>query len=103
MDYRYHLASLNSGQAAVDGDGPVRLVIAPRDPGVWNWLDTAGHHEGHVFARWLLATDPPVPDCKVVKFDELATVLPAGTRRCTPAERMNLLLQRRRAVERRFA
>ena len=78
-------------------------MIARRDPGVWNWLDTAGHREGHVFTRWLPAADPPVPDCKVVKFDQLATVLPAGTRRRTPAERMNVLLQQRHAVERRFA
>jgi hypothetical protein len=81
-------------QAAVDADGRVRIVIAPRDPRVWNGLDTAGHREGHVFARWLLAQDPPVPDCKVVKWDDLARVLPA---------RMNVLLRRRQAVEQRFA
>jgi hypothetical protein len=103
IDYRYHLASLNSGQAAVDADGRVRVVIAHRDPGVWNWLDTAGHREGHLFTRWLLAVDPPVPDCKVVKFDELHLALPVGTRRCTSAQRMDELRKRRLAVERRFA
>jgi hypothetical protein len=103
MDYRYHLASLNSGQAAGDTDGHVRVVIAHRDPGVWNWLDTAGHREGHLVTRWVLATDPPVPDCKVVKFDDLPATLPAGTRRCTSEERMDVLRTRRLAVERRFA
>ena len=34
-------------------DGSVRFVIAHRDPGVPNWLDTAGHQRGTVGVRWV--------------------------------------------------
>jgi hypothetical protein len=26
--------------------------VAPKDPGVANWLDTTGLHEGTLFVRW---------------------------------------------------
>ena len=31
----------------------MRFVIAHRDPGVPNWLDTAGHRRGTVGVRWV--------------------------------------------------
>jgi hypothetical protein len=102
MDYRYHPASLNAAQAAVDADGIVRIVVAHRDPGIQNWLDTAGHREGHMFVRWLLADESPVPACRVVPWAELSALLPPSTRRCSPAERAEVLRRRRLAVERRF-
>ena len=42
IDYGRHQSSLNGHQATVDDDGVVRAVIAHDDPGVANWLDTAG-------------------------------------------------------------
>jgi hypothetical protein len=35
-------------------DGTVTLVVATRDPGVANWLDTTGTHEGTLFALTLV-------------------------------------------------
>jgi hypothetical protein len=62
----------NSGRAALRPDGSATLVVAGRDPGLGNWLDTAGHAEGTMCFRWLLAADdPPVPALRVVKLAEL--------------------------------
>ena len=46
IDYGAHQSSLNGHQASVDDDGTLRVVIAHEDPGVANWLDTAGHSAG---------------------------------------------------------
>ena len=40
LDYANHQSSLNGHQAVVDADGVFRAVVAHRDPGVPNWLDT---------------------------------------------------------------
>jgi len=52
LDYLHHTASLNLSQAKPDPDGTLPLVVAPKDPGVANWLDTTGLHEGTLFVRW---------------------------------------------------
>ena len=46
LDYASRQASLNHRTRHVDADGRVRYVISIRDPGVHNWLDTAGWAEG---------------------------------------------------------
>ncbi len=51
IDYGRHQSSLNGHQAAVDDDGIMRAVIAHEDPGIANWLDTAGHSAGPVILR----------------------------------------------------
>jgi hypothetical protein len=53
LDYRYHRVILNNGTAEVEPDGSVRCVVAATDPGVANWLDTAGHQVGTVGVRWV--------------------------------------------------
>src|SRR3546814_3501739 len=44
-------SSLNDAQARVDKDGLFRAVISAQDPGVPNWLDTAGNASGAVQGR----------------------------------------------------
>ena len=44
-------ASLNGHQASIDEDGMLRVVIAHEDPGIANWLDTAGHSAGPIILR----------------------------------------------------
>lgn len=103
IDYARHQSSINGHQATTDDDGMVRAVIAPDDPGVANWLDTAGHSAGPVILRCVRTESAPVPTTRVVKKTELGAVLPAGTRRVTPAERDAVIAARRQAVSRRFA
>jgi hypothetical protein len=51
-DARRSLTSLNRAQATPDLDGNYTFVIAPKDPGVANWLDTEGLHDGFGIIRW---------------------------------------------------
>jgi hypothetical protein len=75
FDARYHQVSLNSKQATHDDDGSWRIYVAKHDPGLGNWVGTAGHDEGIVFCRWLLAEAPPQqPETRVVKRTELGDV-----------------------------
>src|SRR5271166_7123058 len=51
-DYRYTTTNLNNRTAERSADESWRLVIAPWDPGVPNWLDTGGRLEGYMLVRW---------------------------------------------------
>jgi len=102
IDYANHQSSLNGHQAVVDDDGVFRAVATRADPGVANWLDTAGNHQGAMIFRWLRATGAPVPATRLVKVADLAALLPAGTARVDAAARAATLARRRSAVRRRF-
>jgi hypothetical protein len=103
IDYGNRQSSLNGFQAVVDDDGKVRVVVAHQDPGVANWLDTAGHSEGPIILRCVRTETAPVPETRVVAFDRLAEELPTGTTRLTPSERRAAIGVRQNAVSRRFA
>lgn len=102
LDFAHHQSSLNGHQAVVDADGVFRAVVAHEDPGIANWLDPVGHAEGSMIYRWNLADDTPIPTIRSVKLAELASQLPAGTTRVTPAERARVIAGRREGVRRRF-
>lgn len=72
LDYRYHRIAVNHNGAALEPGGSVRLVLAAQDPGVGNWLDTAGHRRGTMCLRWVGAKTHPDPRTRVVP---LATLL----------------------------
>ena len=59
LDFVDRVTSLNPSQVHVDVDGQVRIVLAHRDPGVQNWLDTSGLREGLCSGRWIEPTTPP--------------------------------------------
>jgi hypothetical protein len=74
LDYTSRSVSLNRAQTTLEDDGSFRMVIAHRDPGVPNWLDTEGNPFGLVFWRFFLARgDVETPQAAVVKLDELET------------------------------
>ncbi len=52
LDYVHRTATLNLAQSRRNADGTLTFIIAARDPGVANWLDTGGLHEGSIFVRW---------------------------------------------------
>ncbi len=72
LEYAHRSSSLNSKQIAYEPDGSYTIVVAHRDPGVPNWLDTGGHRVGTIFWRYLLPeTDPVIAECEVVPVDSL--------------------------------
>ena len=72
FDYRYEQVTINGGQAQAAPDGTVRLVVAHTDPGVPNWLSTAGHRAGVLWFRWFLPESTPQrPSTRVVTLAEL--------------------------------
>lgn len=76
LDYRYFRIHTNSAMAAKRLDGSVRIVVAGRDPGVPNWLETAGHTFGTMCFRWVRPVtadgrEPPEPQCRVVPISEV--------------------------------
>ena len=103
LDYIYHQSSLNGQQAVLDTDGRFRAVIAHRDPGVANWLDTGGVRSGLFMGRWKeAAAKPAPPTVRKVAFDAIGAELPAGTARIDAARRANMIAARRDAMLRRL-
>jgi hypothetical protein len=71
-DYRYEQVTINGGQATPEAGGGYRLVVAHTDPGVPNWVSTAGHRSGVLWFRWFLPeSTPDAPTTRVVTIDEL--------------------------------
>jgi hypothetical protein len=65
LDYRHHKVHVNAHSARLNPDGSVTIVVAARDPGFGNWVDTAGHDHGTMLLRWTGATEHPVPKTRV--------------------------------------
>lgn len=73
LDFMYRDTHVNHETAVATEDGAVRVVIAARDPGVPNWLDTLGHRRGALALRWVgAATEPPLPTSRVLPLADLA-------------------------------
>ena len=73
FDYAHRTVALNRAQTVLESDGTFRAVIAHRDPGVPNWLDTEGRPFGLVFWRYFLPEGPiERPLAEVVPVDSLA-------------------------------
>ncbi len=107
MEYGSRMGSLNGCQSETDPDGVIRLVVAHRDPGVPNWLDTAGHREGFLTPRWAYSEQPneeewPTITAKKVPFADIRSHLPPETRSVDEAERREQIQLRRRHVQKRF-
>ncbi|HKI41115.1 MAG TPA: hypothetical protein VKA66_12155 [Mycobacterium sp.] len=102
MDYLYRPVSYTPSRTKVDRDGRIRLVMAHRDPGVHNWVDTQGFARGNVTYRHMLDGEPAVLTTRVVNHDELPETLPADTVMVTPAERGAAMWERFRGIRRRY-
>ena len=105
LDYAHHQSSLNGFQAEPDADGVIRYVVAHRDPGVPNWLDTTGITRGFLSLRWTYSEEPatlPEHTVRTVALGELRDHLPAGTRQVSPSERAAQIAVRQAHVQRRY-
>lgn len=71
-DYANRRISLNRRQTKYEADNSFRMVLANRDPGVPNWLDTEGHKKGQIFWRFQLAEETIQPiETELVKLNSL--------------------------------
>jgi hypothetical protein len=99
-DGRRHQASLNLAQTTPNADGSFTYVISPQDPGVANWLDTAGLREGFGIIRWQAVPkgatkDGLLREHRVVQLSEIAGM--PGLARVTPEQRRESLNVRARS------
>lgn len=98
IDWYNNHSSLNDSQANADRDGVLRIVVAGEDPGVPNWLDTAGHRRGLIQGRWLGCAANPLPSVKKVSVSGLRSLLPPDTPVVTREQREAAIRERRAAL-----
>lgn len=99
--YNNH-SSLNDFQSQPDKDGVLRIVVSAKDPGIPNWLDTAGHPLGVIQGRWTDCNSQPVPSTQKVLLEEVRKHLPADTPVVSAEERQEIIRQRRAAYQQRI-
>jgi len=107
IEYWRRTSSLNMAQMAADEDGDFTFVIAHRDPGVHNWLDTGGlrrmqfGQRRQAFPRGIPHDDPWMT-ARLVKLDALERELPDGVQRIGESGRKAQLAARAAGYARRF-
>jgi hypothetical protein len=100
-DWYNNQSSLNDSQAKPDADGVLRIVVSTRDPGVPNWLDTAGYGQGLIQGRWTGCDSQPVPTVRKVASSDIRKSLPPQTPTLTPEERQQVIRERRAELQQR--
>ena len=103
IDFVNYPSSINGDQAVIGSDGKYWLVISKQDPGVVNWIDTAGHNEGMIFTRYQGVSSSPNQVTQLVKLSELNKVLPEGTATVSAEQRFRELRRRHAHISRRYA
>lgn len=101
IDWTNNHSSLNAAQAKPDSDGKLRIVISAKDPGVRNWLDTAGYPRGMIQGRWTGCDSQPIPKLTKVKVKNVLKALPKDVAKVTPDERDTIVRERNRAYQER--
>ncbi len=110
LDIVDRTGSLNKSQSMPNEDGTYTYVIAASDPGVSNWIDSDGLHEGILTLRMAefggdSGETGPREDLsargRVVKLDDLEAEVPT-LRRVSERERATELANRRAAYLRRL-
>ncbi|MEI7980693.1 MAG: DUF1214 domain-containing protein [Bacteroidota bacterium] len=69
LDYRYFTICVNKASAHYEPDGSVRVVVAHKDPGIPNWINTCGHLEGTMLCRWYRLKEgarAAEPQCRII-------------------------------------
>jgi hypothetical protein len=102
MDYLYRPVSYSPARVKTDADGKIRMVLAHRDPGYHNWIDTCGFEQGEICNRNMLTDAVTEFRTQVVKHDELARAMPADAVRVTPEQRTKQMRERFHSITRRY-
>jgi hypothetical protein len=74
LDYRYFNICVSKGTAVYEADGGIKVIVAHKNPGTGNWMDTCGHFEGTMCWRWYRLSDeakPVQPNCEVLKIKDI--------------------------------
>ena len=100
-DWYNNHSSLNDAQSRADSDRVLRVVISAKDPGIPNWLDTAGYARGLVQGRWFDCDSQPLPSMQKVALADLRRHLPGDTPTVLPEERERIIRERRAALQQR--
>lgn len=101
-DWYNNHSSLNGTQWHRDADGKLRVVVSAKDPGAYNWLDTAGYTSGVIQGRWTDASSTPMPTAVKVPVGEVLKHLPSDSRTVTPQERDRIIRDRRSQLQQRL-
>ena len=96
------VTSLNHRQASLGQDGRLHLVLAHRDPGVPNWLDTMDRQVALLNFRYFWGSALPTIDTRVVPFDDISAALPPDTPTVDPPTRDREVRDRRAHLTWRF-
>jgi hypothetical protein len=110
-DYWNKQTSLNNEQAVANSDGTYTVVISPTDPGVTNWIDTGGLHQGTISIRFQdLGPDPDnvnaprIVDQRVIDADDAAHSYADDPKYFTDAQqRQDQLDARKAGFDKRWA
>jgi hypothetical protein len=96
LDPRFSISSFANDQAFGNSDGTITYVISGKDPGVHNWLNTAGLNEVYMMHRWQGV--PPSSEIsvhsQVVKLADLPKCLPSDTKWVAKEERQQQVAER---------
>jgi Protein of unknown function (DUF1214) len=90
---------LNGRSARLDADGKFRAVVSAQDPGVPNWLDTAGYRKGEILGRWNNCDGAPAPSAAKVAFADVRKHLPSDTPTVTATQREEAIRLRRKGLQ----
>jgi hypothetical protein len=109
IPYWSRTSSLSDRQAKPNPDGSITFIASLSDPGYYNWLDPDGVSDGLYLARVEDFAAPPknaqdvMRAPEIVDLTRLPVVLPTGTPRTTPEERIEQLAQRSAGYDLRIA
>ncbi len=108
LEHINKFGSLNTQQSWRNADGTYTYVIAARDPGFYNWLDTGGLRQGSMLYRWQVlpasrtSAEGAVESITRVKFNDVRQALPADAKFIDASERAIILRERAADYARRY-
>ena len=91
--------SLNNHTVKIDADGKIRIVICEQDPGVPNWLDTAGYRDFYMVSRFYECSSYPIPNMQKIKMADVRKYVHADTPEITAEARDAAIRLRRKGAQ----
>lgn len=108
-DHIDQTGSLNNVQTRPNNDGSFTYVIAAKDPGLANWLNSSGMPTGAILLRWQSFPEQPatadglVREVKLIKLAQLPQWVADKSMWLTPEQRKQELANRARGYNRRLS